>query len=145
MVLDFGTHLAQGPSSLKQRGTKALGQRPKRLAFRHRPRLGHSVEVIRGNELGVHGVGRRWRQVQLTYLLAYIPRDECDGGLHFGHHAFSFLDPIQTRLAEPFVLGDGANLIHLSLDVVGNELAVATYTPVQVNKVVGLANSADAL
>jgi hypothetical protein len=55
------------------------------------------------------------------------------------------LDPSHTRLAEPCVLGDGANLLHLSLDVVGHELAVSTDTPVPVNTVVGLADSAEAL
>jgi hypothetical protein len=57
--------------------------------------------------MGVHSVGLRWRQGQLTHLLAHIPRDEIDGCLHFGHHTLGFLEPIQERLAEAFVLGSG--------------------------------------
>jgi hypothetical protein len=72
MVVDCGTPLAQGPRRLKT-GHEGVGQRPKRLAFRHRPRLGHSVEVIRGMSWACMA----WTpvaSVQLPYLLAYIPR-----------------------------------------------------------------------
>ncbi len=144
-MLGFRVHLAQGSTGLTQRGAKALGQLPKRLAFSHRPRLGHSVEIIRGNELGVHGEGRWRHQAQLTDLLPHIPRDERNRGSHFGCHPFGFLDPIQTPLAEVFLLSDGANLIHLRLDVVDNELAVSTHTALEVDKVIRMANRADAL
>ena len=93
----------------------------------------------------VHGVGRGRRQVQLTHLLPHIPRDELDGGLHFGHHALGFLDTLQARLAELFLLGNGADRVDVLLDITGNELAVATHAALQVDKVVGVANGADAL
>src|SRR2546423_5988756 len=95
--------------------------------------------------MGMHGVGCGRRQVQLTYLLAHIPRDELNGCLHFGYHALGFLDPIQARLAEAFVLGNGANRVDLLLDITGNQFAVATYPSLQVDKVVGVADGAYAL
>src|SRR5438874_7922752 len=45
-------------------------------------------------------------------------------------------DPIQAALAEAFVLSNSANLIHLRLDISGNERAVATHAPFQINEVV---------
>ena len=57
----------------------------------------------------VHGVGHGRRQIQLTHLLPHIPRDELDGRLHFGHHTLRFRDPLQARLAELFLLGNGAD------------------------------------
>ena len=111
----------------------------------HRPRRGHALKIIRGNEMGVHGVGHGRRQVQLTHLLPHIPRDELDGRLHFGHHALGFLDPLQARLAEVFLLGNGADRVDVLLDIPGNELAVATHAALQVDKVVGVADGADAL
>ena len=64
-----------------------------------------------GNEMGVHGVGHRRRQVQLLHLLPHIPRDKLDGRLHFGHHALGFLETIQARLAEMFLLRNGADRV----------------------------------
>ena len=78
-------------------------------------------------------------------LLAHIPRDELDGRLHFGHHALGFLDTLQAGLAEVFLLGNGADRVDVVLDIPRNELAVATHAALQVDKVVGVADGADAL
>ena len=56
-------------------------------------------------------------EVELIDLLAHITRDELDGGLHFRHDALGFLDALQAVLAEPFVLGNGANLLDVLLDI----------------------------
>ena len=42
----------------------------------------------------------------------------------FGTMARGFLDPIQARLAEVFMLGNGANRVNLLVDICRNELAV---------------------
>src|SRR5215510_11655895 len=95
--------------------------------------------------MGMHGVGRRLRQVQLTHLLPHIARDERDGGLHFGYDARGFLETLQAGLAHVFLLGNGTERINMALDIPGNELAVATDTALQVDKVVGMADGAYAL
>src|SRR5215475_3848556 len=95
--------------------------------------------------MGMHGVGRGLCQVQLTHLLPHIARDERDGGLHFGHHALGFRDPLQARRAEAFLVSNGANRVDVLLDIPRNELAVATHTTLQVHKVVGVADGAHAL
>ena len=43
------------------------------------------------------------------------------------------------------MLGDGADRVDVPLDITSNELAVATYAALQVDKVVGVADGADAL
>jgi hypothetical protein len=106
---------------------------------------GHALEIQGGNEMGVHGVGPGRRQVQLPHLLPHIPRDERNGCLHFGHHALRFLDAIQARLVEPFLLSHGADYVDVLLDIPGNELAVSPHAALQVDKVVGVADGADAL
>jgi hypothetical protein len=65
--------------------------------------------------------------------------------LHFGHHPLGFIDSIEAGLAEPFLLGNGANRGDLLADIRGDELAVSTHTALQINKVVGVANGPDAL
>ena len=72
----------------------------------------------------VHGVGLGLYQVELTHLLPDVTRDKRDRRLHFGQHALGFLDALQARLAEPFVLGNGANRVHLLLDISRNELPI---------------------
>ena len=78
-------------------------------------------------------------------MLPHIIRHKLDGRLHFGHHALRFLDPIQTPLAEPFLLGNSTNRVDLGLDIPGNELAVSPYPAVQVDQVVGVTDGADTL
>ena len=62
-----------------------------------------------------------------------------------GHHARSFLDPIEACLAESFLLRNRVNRIDVLLDIPGNELAAATYAALEVDKMVGGADGADAL
>src|SRR5262249_24109654 len=95
--------------------------------------------------MSVHGVGRGRRQVQLTHLLAHIPRDELDGRRHFRDNPFSFCNPRQTGLTETFLLGDRPDRVDLTLDIICHELAVTTYAALQVDKVVGVAHGAEAL
>jgi hypothetical protein len=95
--------------------------------------------------MGMHSVGHRRGHVEFRDLLPHLPRDKLDGGLYFGHHPLGFLNPVQTALAEPFVLRNGANPIDLRLDINGNEFAVATHATLYIDKVVGLADGTDAL
>jgi hypothetical protein len=44
-----------------------------------------------------------------------------------------------------FLLGNGANRVDVLLDISGNELAVATHTTIEVDKVVGMTDGTDAL
>src|SRR5215470_11377258 len=115
------------------------------LAYGHRPRRGHTIEIIRRDEMGVHSIGLRLPQVQLPHLLPHIPRDELDGRLHFGHHACGFGDAIEARRAEAFLLSNSANRGDVLLDIPRNELAVTTHAALQVHKVVGVADGANAL
>ena len=140
-----GLNCAQGATGLKQRGAKSLGEFPKRLAIPDGPRLGHAIEIKRWDELGVHGEGGGRRQVELIDLLPHITRDERDGRLHFRHDTLGFLDALQAALAEPFVLGNSTNLLDVRLDIRGNELAVSTHTALKIDKMVGMADGADAL
>ena len=80
-------------------------------------------------------------------LLDLLPqaRDELDGGLHFRHHPLGFLDALHAGLAEPFVLGNSANLLDVRLDISGNELAVTTYPTLEIDKMIGMADATDAL
>jgi len=63
----------------------------------------------------------------------------------FGDHALGFLETIYAGLAEVLSLGNGADRIDVALDITGNELAVSTYPALEVDKVVGVADSTDAL
>jgi hypothetical protein len=78
-------------------------------------------------------------------LLAHIPRDQRDGRLHFGHDTLGFLHAIEARLAEAFLLGDGADRVDLVLDIADNQLPVATDPAIQVHAMVRLANGANTL
>jgi hypothetical protein len=72
LVLYRRVHLTQGPTRLKERRAKARGALPKHCAITDGPRLGHALELIGGNELGVHGEGCGLRQIQLIDLLPHI-------------------------------------------------------------------------
>src|SRR5215467_511263 len=63
LVLPHWAQLAQRPAGRKQRGAEALGQFTQRLAGGNRPRRGHALEIIRRDEMGMHGVGLARRQV----------------------------------------------------------------------------------
>jgi hypothetical protein len=78
-------------------------------------------------------------------LLPHIPRNTLDGRLHFGHHTLGFLETIQARLAEVFLLRNGANRVDLLVDIPSDTFPVATHAALHVNTVVGAPNGADAL
>src|SRR5215510_13600537 len=136
VVLGLGAQRTQGPTGFKQRGAQSLGEFPQRLAIADGASLGDAIEIIRGNELGVHDEGDGRRQVELSDLLSDITRDKRDGRLHFRHHPLGFLDAFQAALAESFVLGNGTNLRDVLLDISGNKLAVATHPALQIDKMV---------
>ena len=93
----------------------------------------------------MHREGLRWCQRQLFDLLAHIPRDKRDGGLHFGHHALGFVETLQAGLTEPFLLRNGADRVDVALDISSNQLTVAPHAALQVDKVIGVADGTDAL
>src|SRR5262249_529107 len=55
LVLLHQAQLAQRPTRRKQRCAEALGTRPPWLARCHRPGRRHALEIIRGNEMCMHG------------------------------------------------------------------------------------------
>jgi len=63
--------------------------------------------------------------------------------LHFRYDALSFVDACQAARAEPFLLGNRTNLRDVSLDICGDELAVAAYSTLQIDKVIGVADAPD--
>ena len=92
----------------------------------------------------MHGEGDRRRQIELSDLLTHITGDELDGRLHFRHHPLGFVDAFQAALAESFLLGNGANLLDVPLDIRGDELAVSAHPALEIDKVVVVANATDA-
>src|SRR5438093_10083329 len=95
--------------------------------------------------MGMHGVGHRRRQVELTDLLSHIARNKLDRGLHFRNDPLGFVDPVHACLTEAFVLRNGANGIYLRLDICRNELAVAPHAALHIDAVVGLTEATNAL
>jgi hypothetical protein len=93
----------------------------------------------------MHGVGRWLRQGQLTDVLPHSLGDTRDCRLHCGHHALRFRDALSTRLADAFLLGDAADSVDVALDIAGNQLPVAPYTTLQVDKVIRMTDGPDAL
>jgi len=93
----------------------------------------------------MHGVGHWRRQVELTDLLSHIPRNQLDRGLHFRNDPLGFVDPVHACLTEAFVLRNGANGVHLRLDICRNELAVSPHAALHIDKVVGLTDAPNAL
>src|SRR5215472_3795468 len=141
VVLGLGAQGVQHATGCKQWGAQPLGQRAKRVAIADASRLGHAIEIVRWDELGVHGKGDRRRQVELSDLLPHITRHKLDGRLHFRYDALSFVDACQAARAEPFLLGNRTNLRDVSLDICGDELAVAAYSTLQIDTVVGVADA----
>jgi hypothetical protein len=144
LAVRHGAQRAPGPAGRKQRGAQALGKRTQRRSGGHRPRRGHPIESIGGQERGVQGVRRGRRQVPLAHLLPHIARDEREGGVYVGHHTRSFRDPLQARRAEGGVLGHGADRLAVAPDSPGEALAVATHAARQSHTVLGGANGAHA-
>lgn len=124
-----------------QRCPKALGQVTQRLTLGHSPGRGSPLKVIGGHPLGVHGVGRGGRPVPLPPLLPPLPRDECDGGAHFGSHARGLRETLQAALAELCMRGDGTERVDVALDLPGHALAVAPYPARPVDTMVGRAEA----
>jgi hypothetical protein len=81
----------------------------------------------------------------LAHLLPHIRRHERNGRLYFGHHTLRFLKTIQARLAEVFLLGNRADRVDVLLDIAGYELAVPPHASLQVDKVIRVADGANAL
>ena len=75
----------------------------------------------------MQGVGHRWGQSELPDLLVHIPRNKLDGGLHFRHHPFGFVDALQAGLTETFVLRHAANGVKLPMDICRNEATVSPH------------------
>ena len=132
---------AQDATGFKQRGTEPLGELTKRCAIATVSRLGDAIEIIGRHQLGMHGAGDGRRHSELSDLLLDITGDELDGRLHFRHDALSFVDAFQAARAEPFLLGNRTNLLAVSLNICGDEWAVAAYSTLQIDKVVGVADA----
>jgi len=98
------------PAAKSGRGTK-------RFAIADASSLGHAIEIIGGDKLGMHGEGDGRRYIELSDLLTDITRDKLDGRLHFRHDALGFFDAFQAALAEPFMLGNRTNLLDVSLNI----------------------------
>src|SRR5439155_14890813 len=118
--LSLGAQRAQDATGFKQRGAQPLGELAKRLAIADGTSLGHAIEIIGWDQLGVHGEGGRRRYIELSDLLPHITRHKRDGRLHFRHDTLGFLDTLHAALAEPFMLGNGAKLLDVPLDSSGN-------------------------
>jgi hypothetical protein len=145
LVACLGAQRAQGPTGLTQRGAKALGACPKRLAIPDGRSRGHTIERRRGNARGVQGEGGGLRHVALRDLLANIPGDKRDGGWHGRHDALGFLDALPAALAEPFGLDHSAHLLDVRLDICGKAWAIATHPAFAVDTRIGRAEAAEAL
>src|SRR5919108_3236843 len=143
VVLSARAQRTQNAAGCKQWGAEPLSECAQGFAITDAASPGHTIEIVRGNQLGVHGKGDRRRYIELSNLLSDITRDELDGALHFWHHPLGFVDTLQAALAEPFLLGNGANLLDVSLNIRGDELAVAAYPALEIDKVVGAANASD--
>src|SRR5713101_5176376 len=126
LVVSLRVQLASDATGLTQRGAKPRGEFATRRALSAGARLGHTIERIGGEKLGVHGAGGRLRHVPLMDLLPDIPGDKLDGGVPVRHDALSFLDALHAALAEPFVLGNRTSLLAVPLDSSGHALTVAT-------------------
>ena len=142
-MLNLGAQRAEDAARLKQRGTEPLGDCAKRFATLDGTRLGNAIEIRGWNQLGVQSKGNRRRYIELLDLLSDITRDELDSRLHFWHHPLGFLDPFQAALAEPFVLGNSANLLDMLLDSQGNESTVAAHAALEIDKMVIVAKATD--
>src|SRR4029077_17740496 len=55
LTLSLRAQRTQDATGCTQRGATPLGELAKRFAITDGARLGHAIEIVRGNELGVHG------------------------------------------------------------------------------------------
>ena len=92
--MGFATQVTPDATRFKQRGTKPLGELPKRLATLDGARLGHAIEIVRWNQFGVQGEGDGLGQLKLLNLLAHITGDKLNRRSHFRHDALGLFDPL---------------------------------------------------
>src|SRR5215510_9869274 len=143
LALSSRAQRVQDATGFKQRGAEPLGELAKRFAIADASRLGHAIEIIRWNQLGVHREGDRRRHIELSDLLPHITGDKRDSRSHFRHHPLGFVDTCQAALAEPFVLGNGANPRDVLVDISGDQLAIAALPALQIDKVVVVTTATD--
>jgi len=62
-----------------------------------------------------------------------------------GTHARRFINAIHARVTESFPMGDGTDRVDLVWEIARNQLAVATFTSIQVNAVVRMADGPNTL
>src|SRR5262249_51223581 len=141
--LSLRAQRAQDATGFKQRDAKLLGELAERCTTADVSSLGDASEIIRWDKLGMHGEGDERRHSELSDLLPDITRDKLDGRLPFRHDALSFFDAFQAAWAEPFLLGNRTNLLDVSLNICGDEWAVAAYSTLQIDKGVGVAAAPD--
>ena len=81
LVLSLGAQRAQDATGFKRRGAKPLGELPKRCAIADGASLGHAIEIIGWDQLGVYGEGCRRCQAQLLDRidLLYLSCNFCGG------------------------------------------------------------------
>ena len=95
-----------------RQGGRGAGQRS-----RGAPTVRVCVEATRsryneGIEMGVHGIGRGRRQIQLPHLLAYISRGALDWVPACRDDTVGFVQAgAQISFTEPFRLGDGTDRV----------------------------------
>src|SRR5262249_14282 len=70
-------------------------------------------------------------------------RDERDGRLHFRHPALGFVDAFQAAWAQAFLLGNGANLLDVRLDIRSDQWAIAAHPALQIDKVIVVTDTPD--
>src|SRR5207237_5998230 len=76
VILGLRAQHAQDAAGFKQRGAEPLGELAEWFAIADGTRLGDAIEIIRGNQLGMHGKGDRRRDIELIDLLTDLTRDE---------------------------------------------------------------------
>src|SRR5215813_13592923 len=94
VVLNSRAQRTQNAAGCKQWGAEPLSECAQGVAIPDASSPGHTIEIVRGDQLGVHGKGDWRRDIELSNLLSDITRDERDGALHFWHHPLGFVDPL---------------------------------------------------
>ena len=124
-----GAQRAQDAAGFQQRGAKPRGELAKRFAITDGARLGHAIEIGRGQARGVHGEGDRRRHLELSDLLTAITGDKLEGRLHVRPPPLGFFEACYAARAASFVLRNGANLLDVLWNISSQELAVVRRPP----------------